>query len=75
MRHPPGVSPSDRELDPLWAVAQEAGVPILFHVGGEEKMHKDYLENGLPFVKDFQASAWEPIFELEKQWKKKQGYA
>jgi predicted TIM-barrel fold metal-dependent hydrolase len=52
-RHPPGFSPSHVELDPLWALAQEAGVPILFHVGGEEKMHKDYLENGLPFVKDF----------------------
>jgi predicted TIM-barrel fold metal-dependent hydrolase len=52
-RHPPGFSPSHVELDPLWAVAQEAGVPILFHVGGEEKMHRDYLENGLPFVKDF----------------------
>jgi predicted TIM-barrel fold metal-dependent hydrolase len=52
-RHPPGFSPSHVELDPLWALAQEAGVPILFHVGGEEKMAKDYLENGLPFVKDF----------------------
>jgi predicted TIM-barrel fold metal-dependent hydrolase len=52
-RHPPGFSPSHVELDGLWAVAQEAGVPILFHVGGEEKMHRDYLENGLPQVKDF----------------------
>jgi predicted TIM-barrel fold metal-dependent hydrolase len=52
-RHPPGFSPSHVELDPLWALAQEAGVPILFHVGGEEKMARDYLENGLPFVKDF----------------------
>ncbi|MDE2486607.1 MAG: amidohydrolase family protein [Alphaproteobacteria bacterium] len=52
-RHPPNFSPSHVELDPLWAVAQDAGVPILFHVGGEEKMHRDYLENGLPFVKDF----------------------
>ena len=52
-RHPPGFSPSHRELDGLWAVAQEAGVPILFHVGGEEKMQKAYLENGLPYVKDF----------------------
>ncbi|MDB5475467.1 MAG: putative Amidohydrolase [Phenylobacterium sp.] len=52
-RHPPGFSPSHVELDALWAVAQEAGVPILFHVGGEEKMHRDYLENGLPQVKDF----------------------
>jgi predicted TIM-barrel fold metal-dependent hydrolase len=52
-RHPPGFSPSHVELDPLWALAEEAGLPILFHVGGEEKMHRDYLENGLPFVKDF----------------------
>ena len=52
-RHPPGFSPSHVELDALWAVAQEAGVPILFHVGGEEKMHHDYIDNGLPFVKDF----------------------
>src|SRR6185437_8038528 len=52
-RHPPGFSPSHRELDPLWALLQEAGLPVLFHVGGEEKMARDYLENGLPFVKDF----------------------
>ena len=52
-RHPPGFSPSHVELDPLWALAEEAGLPILFHVGGEEKMSKAYLENGLPFVKDF----------------------
>lgn len=52
-RHPPGFSPSHVELDPLWALAQDAGLPVLFHVGGEEKMSRDYLENGLPFVKDF----------------------
>lgn len=27
-----------------------------------------------PYISDFQTSAWEPIYELEKQWKKKQGY-
>ena len=27
-----------------------------------------------PFIKDFQASSWAPILELEKAWKKKQGY-
>ena len=32
---------------------ERQGFPILFHVGGEEKMAKDYLENGLPFVKGF----------------------
>ncbi len=46
-------SPSHIALDPLWALAQEAGVPILFHVGGEEKMRASYFENGLPKVKDF----------------------
>lgn len=56
-RHPRGFSPSHVELDPLWAVAEEAGLPILFHVGGEEKMHKDYIENGLPFVRDFHGGA------------------
>ena len=52
-RHPPGFSPSHVELDPLWALLQEAKIPVLFHVGGEEKMARDYLENGLPYVKDF----------------------
>ncbi|MCR5877448.1 amidohydrolase family protein [Phenylobacterium sp. J367] len=52
-RHPPGFSPSHVELDPLWALIEEAGLPVLFHVGGEEKMAHDYLENGLPYVKDF----------------------
>jgi len=28
-----------------------------------------------PFIKDFQTSSWGPILELEKAWKKKQGYA
>jgi|TARA_B110000902_G_scaffold136482_1_gene157964 predicted TIM-barrel fold metal-dependent hydrolase len=52
-RCPAGHSPSHIGFDALWAVAEEAGVPILFHVGGEEKMHDAYFENGLPRVKDF----------------------
>ena len=56
-RHPPGHSPSHSGLDPLWAIAQEAGIPILFHVGGEEKMHRAYLENGGPQVLDFHGGA------------------
>jgi len=52
-RCPQGHSPSHIGFDPLWAIAEEAGVPILFHVGGEEKMHDAYFENGLPRVKDF----------------------
>ena len=56
-RHPPGHSPSHRDLDPLWAIVQEAGLPILFHVGGEEKMHSSYFKNGLPQVLDFHGGA------------------
>ena len=52
-RCPPGHSPSHIGFDPIWAMSQEAGLPILFHVGGEEKLHADYFENGLPRVKDF----------------------
>lgn len=50
---PKGHSPSHLGFDRLWAVAEEAGVPVLFHVGGEEKMRPSYFENGLPKVKDF----------------------
>ena len=51
---PPGHSPSHIGLDPLWATAQDAGVPIVFHVGGEGKpMNPDYFVNGLPPVPDF----------------------
>lgn len=40
-------------LDPVWARAQEAGVPIVFHVGGEQTMDPIYKVNGLPPVPDF----------------------
>jgi len=52
-RCPPGHSPSHIAFDPIWAMAQEAGLPIVFHVGGEEKLNPDYFNNGLPRVKDF----------------------
>ncbi len=52
-RHPQHHSASHIRFDPIWAMAQEAGLPILFHVGGEEKLHAPYFENGLPRVKDF----------------------
>jgi uncharacterized protein len=52
-RCPKGHSPSHIGFDPLWAMAEEAGLPILFHVGGEEKLNPDYFNNGLPRVKDF----------------------
>ena len=31
---PPGHSPSHLDLVPVWARAQEAGIPVVFHVGG-----------------------------------------
>jgi predicted TIM-barrel fold metal-dependent hydrolase len=46
-------SPSHVALDAVWAQAQEAGIPVLFHVGGEEKMNPVYKDNGLPAVPDF----------------------
>jgi len=52
-RCPKGHSPSHVMFEPLWAMAQEAGLPIVFHVGGEEKLNPDYFNNGLPRVKDF----------------------
>jgi uncharacterized protein len=52
-RCPPGISPSHVGFEPLWALAQEARLPIVFHVGGEEKLNPDYFNNGLPRVKDF----------------------
>ncbi len=52
-RPPKGHSASHVAHDPIWAMAQEAGLPILFHVGGEKKLDADYFENGRPRVKDF----------------------
>ena len=52
-------SPSHRDLDPVWAQAQEAGVPIVFHVGGGRRLadgkllDHEYFENGGPEVRDF----------------------
>jgi predicted TIM-barrel fold metal-dependent hydrolase len=51
---PAGHSPSHIGLDPLWAAAQEAGLPIVFHVGGTgELIDPDYFVNGLPVPPDF----------------------
>jgi len=56
---PRGHSPSHIALDPVFAQAEEAGIPIVFHVGGGTRLadglliDPDYFENGGPPVKDF----------------------
>ena len=53
-RCPDSHSPSHIGFDPLWAIAQEAGLPIVFHVGGGGKLLEEaYFNNGLPPVPDF----------------------
>ena len=53
-RCPKHHSPSHIAFDPLWAQAQEAGIPIVFHVGGGGKLiDPAYFNNGLPPVPDF----------------------
>jgi len=55
---PPGHSPSHTGLFPVWAVAEEAGVPIVFHVGGGGRLlDANYFNNGLPMVTDFHGGA------------------
>jgi len=56
---PRGHAPSHPGLDPIWARAVEAGLPIVFHVGGglraadDRLLDRDYFENGGPRVPDF----------------------
>jgi len=56
---PRGHSPSHVGLDPVWARAQEAGLPVVFHVGGGHRLadgkllDPEYFENGGPPVPDF----------------------
>jgi predicted TIM-barrel fold metal-dependent hydrolase len=47
-------SPSHVGLDPVWAQAEDAGIPIVLHVGGGgELLSPMYMENGGPPVHDF----------------------
>jgi len=51
---PPTHSPSHIGLDPVWARAAEAGIPIVFHVGGTgDLIDANYFRNGLPIPPDF----------------------
>ncbi len=56
---PRGHAPSHTGLEPVWAQAAEAGLPIVFHVGGGlraadgQLLDPDYFENGGPPIPDF----------------------
>jgi predicted TIM-barrel fold metal-dependent hydrolase len=51
---PPGHSPSHIGLDPVWARAEEAGIPVVLHVGGTgDLIDPSYFHNGLPIPPDF----------------------
>ena len=55
---PPTHSPSHVELDPVWAIAQDVGVPVVLHVGGGGQLLSPmFMENGLPPVPDFHGGA------------------
>jgi predicted TIM-barrel fold metal-dependent hydrolase len=51
---PVGHSHSHLGLDPFWALAEEAGIPVVFHVGGTgDLIDPAYFLNGLPIPPDF----------------------
>ena len=51
-------SPSHVGLDPVWARAAEAQIPIVLHVGGNGPLlSPKYFVNGLPAVPDFHGGA------------------
>ncbi len=51
-------SPSHTGLFPIWAMAEEAGIPVVFHVGGGgQLLDLNYFKNGLPIPKDFHGGA------------------
>ncbi|MGH9169491.1 MAG: amidohydrolase family protein [Acidimicrobiales bacterium] len=51
---PAGHSHSHIGLDPVWARAAEAGIPVVFHVGGTGQLiDPHYFDNGLPVPPDF----------------------
>ncbi len=51
---PPEFSPSHTDLFPVWAQAEEAGIPVVFHVGGTgDLIDPHYFVNGLPVPPDF----------------------
>lgn len=51
---PQGHSHSHVALDPVWARAAEARIPVVFHVGGTgDLIDPNFFHNGLPIPPDF----------------------
>ena len=51
---PANFSPSHVDLFAVWARIEEAGIPVVFHVGGTgELIDPNYFNNGLPIPHDF----------------------
>jgi predicted TIM-barrel fold metal-dependent hydrolase len=51
---PPAYSPSHLDLYGVWAAAEEAGIPVVFHVGGTGTLiDRHYFDNGRPIPPDF----------------------
>jgi uncharacterized protein len=51
---PPSGSPSHTDLFGVWSRAEEAGIPVVFHVGGTgQLLDPHYFVNGLPVPPDF----------------------
>ncbi|MGO8826419.1 MAG: amidohydrolase family protein [Acidimicrobiales bacterium] len=51
---PPRFSPSHHDLFGVWAQAEEAGIPVVFHVGGTGTLvDPNYFVNGKPVPPDF----------------------
>jgi len=51
---PPRFSPSHTDLFGVWARAEEAGIPVVFHVGGTGTLiDPNYFVNGKPVPPDF----------------------
>ena len=64
---PPGHGPSHIGLDPVWARAQEAGIPVVFHVGGTgDLIDPNYFRNGRPVPPDFHGG--EENFRRSTTW-------
>ncbi|MCP4002869.1 MAG: amidohydrolase family protein [bacterium] len=45
-----GRAPSHIAYDPLWAMLEEAGVPITLHIGSGRNMPRDYMNTGVERV-------------------------